>query len=159
MLKEVLDLRLWSYQIIRVLPDKHLLAQWRECVGIANTLIRSSKVNHTTINRLNDYPIIHFNLYCNLIVNEMRKRNFKVAQHYLDNFAVELGFKDDIEFEYLFDEETIKINDTYLFDEWHNDRYLKQCYYMFQEKYDTNMINLSEWEKICSFKLFDKLGY
>lgn len=33
----------------------------------------------------------------------------------------------------------------------HNDRYLKQCYYNLQEKYDRGIITQEEWEKIENF--------
>lgn len=33
----------------------------------------------------------------------------------------------------------------------HNDRYLKQCYYNLQEKYDRGIIGEDEWLKIVQF--------
>ena len=35
----------------------------------------------------------------------------------------------------------------------HNDRYLKQCYYNLQEKYDRHIITAEEWEKIIRITL------
>ena len=35
--------------------------------------------------------------------------------------------------------------------EWHNDRYLAQCYYNLQEKYDCGGISEDEWQKIEDF--------
>ena len=35
-----------------------------------------------------------------------------------------------------------------LFKNWHNDRYLKQCYYNLQEKYDCGGISDNEWKLI-----------
>ena len=38
-----------------------------------------------------------------------------------------------------------------LFKNWHNDRYLKQCFFNLQEKFDCDGIGLIEWEKIADF--------
>lgn len=35
-----------------------------------------------------------------------------------------------------------------LYSSWHNDRYLVQCYYNLQEKYDCGGIPREDWEKI-----------
>ena len=35
-----------------------------------------------------------------------------------------------------------------LYEGWHNDRYLAQCYYNLQEKYDCGGITEDEWQKI-----------
>ena len=35
-----------------------------------------------------------------------------------------------------------------LFHGWHNDRYLTQCFYNLQEKYDRGGITQEEWDKI-----------
>ena len=38
-----------------------------------------------------------------------------------------------------------------VFPEWHNDRYLWQCYYNLQEKYDCGGITQNEWDAIDLF--------
>ena len=35
-----------------------------------------------------------------------------------------------------------------IFGDWHNDRYLMQCYYNLQEKHDCGGISDDEWQKI-----------
>jgi hypothetical protein len=35
-----------------------------------------------------------------------------------------------------------------LFDGWHNERYLDQCFYNLQEKFDCGGITEEEWEKV-----------
>ena len=34
---------------------------------------------------------------------------------------------------------------------WHNERYLRQCYYNLQEKYDCGLIKEREWREIYDF--------
>ena len=41
-------------------------------------------------------------------------------------------------------------NDEFSFEHYpeHNDRYLRQCYFNLQEKYDRGIITFDEWKKI-----------
>jgi hypothetical protein len=67
----------------------------------------------------------------------MRKRGYKVCEEKLWKHQ-------------FWDETThteIDTNSLYL--GWHNDRYLKQCLYNLQEKYDCGGISEEEWEKIA----------
>lgn len=41
-----------------------------------------------------------------------------------------------------------------LFEGWHNERYLKQCYYNLQEKYDCGGISKEEWMKVYKYVNF-----
>ena len=34
---------------------------------------------------------------------------------------------------------------------WHNDRYLTQCYYNLQEKYDCGIVSADAWAKIDAY--------
>ena len=45
-----------------------------------------------------------------------------------------------------FDTDSYQIEDIYR--DWHNDRYLKQCYHNLQEKYDCGGITKDEWNII-----------
>ena len=45
-----------------------------------------------------------------------------------------------------------------LFSSWHNHRYLKQCYYNLQEKFDCGGISEEEWIKIKN-KFEEKLNH
>ena len=46
---------------------------------------------------------------------------------------------------------SVLINNEYepLFYNWHTDRYLIQCLYNLEEKYDRGGISQEEWDKIC----------
>ena len=35
-----------------------------------------------------------------------------------------------------------------IYNDWHNDRYFKQCFHNIQEKYDRGIISEEEWLKI-----------
>ena len=153
-------MRLWPYQMLDVLPYRQMLSQWRECLAISG-MIRNGdgKVNHATINRLNDYPIEHFCIYCKLVIKEFKRREWTIGTNAIgklneniDYESIECDYKEKIEK----DENGNEIKTVYvltpdgksekLFENFHNERYIKQCLYSFQEKYDVNMLNDKEWK-------------
>lgn len=136
-------MRLWHKDLILVLPRKQLVAQWRECCLIAKNIAENGTPNHILVNKIMSYPLNHFCYYGRLIELEMTKRGYRVKGDKFDkwlrneNYAVPYPYP------------------TYkeLFADWHNDRYLKQCYYNLEEKYDCGGIKHAEWRKIKKFVL------
>lgn len=124
-------MRLWHKDLIGVLPDKQLQGQWRECCLIAKAL-HDGNLNHLLVNKVKEYPIEDFINYTNLVCIEMRCRGKNPIWANFSKY-----FKWDY-IEYSRD----------IFDGWHNDRYLKQCYYNLQEKYDCGGISFEEWQKV-----------
>lgn len=130
-------MRLWHKDLIPVLPDKQLLGQWRECCAIARNIAEKGSPNHILVNKIMDYPLEHFLRYGELVNREMLERGFRPAlcrfSSFLDltdcNFGV-IVKKDD------------------LFQGWHNFRYLTQCIFNLQEKYDCGGISEEEYAKI-----------
>ena len=126
-------MRLWHKDLIPVLPKQQLLGQWRECCLIAKNIAEKGTPNHILVNRIMDYPIEHFFRYGIRVVNEMERRGYKVDLYkfirWFDRLSAEREYED-------------------IFDTWHNDRYLKQCYYNLQEKYDCGGITQAEWDTL-----------
>ena len=59
--------------------------------------------------------------------------------------------KRNIKYQVKFHEEIDDFCGEYIWFEFypeHNDKYLKQCYYNLQEKYDRGIITKEEWQKI-----------
>lgn len=139
-------MRLWHVGLIPVLPDKQLVSQWRECCAIAGKIAKTGSPNHILVNKVIDYPPIHILTYTSLVINEMHKRNFKISEKaYLDFCKnIENGIEHFNMYTYRY--VPAMIND--IFRDWHNDRYLKQCLYNLQEKYDCKGITKEEWSKI-----------
>ena len=138
-------MRLWHYKLIPYLPQKQLVAQWRECCCIAKNIADNGTPNHLLVNKILEYAPIHFIQYTNLILAEMNERGYKVSETSFLNFcnnmrASALCFNDK------WDSNIIK--DNKIFPYWHRDRYLKQCLYNLQEKFDCNGITYKEWIKI-----------
>lgn len=141
-------MRLWHKDLISVLPRKQLVAQWRECCSIASNIANKGTPNHALVNKVLEYPASHFLMYADAIIAEMKNRNYKVSQITYTRFlyhierACDIGYLSPI-INYVPGE----INEIY-FEDWHNIRYLIQCYYNLQEKYDCGIINENEWKLI-----------
>ena len=112
-------MRLWSYQLIPVLPNKMLVSQWRECIAIKRQWEKRT-LKHRLVSYVMDYDKQYFCEYTRMVVNEMQNRNIKFQMEFFDEI-------------YDFCDGDITAYDFY---PEHNDRYLKQCYYNLQEKYD-----------------------
>ena len=123
-------MRLWHKGLICVLPKQQLVSQWRECVCIAKNIKEKGMPNHILVNKIMQYDISHFYSYAVLVCSEMKSR----------------GYRCDFErFKKYCDSEVFK---SQPFENWHNKRYLTQCYYNLQEKYDCCGIKEDEWKKI-----------
>jgi uncharacterized protein (TIGR02328 family) len=126
-------MRLWHKDLISVLPRQQLLGQWRECCCIAKNLEEHGTPNHMLVNKLLDYPEAHFNVYASAIYEEIVKRHYKCDWNKFTKWRINRNRDWDLKD---------------IFPEWHNQRYLVQCYYNLQEKYDCGGITKEEWKLI-----------
>lgn len=158
-------MRTWPYQMLDSLPYRQLLSQWRECLAISGMIygdgnkISLDNINHATINRLKDYPLDHFIVYCDLVRKEFIRREWTIGTNTIEKLNNEINFENRlIELQSKINNKsvtngfikksTIYIDNQPLFENFHNERYIRQCLYSFQEKYDVGMINKEEWEKL-----------
>ena len=146
-------MRLWHYDLLDVLPKQQLCSQLRECVAIAKDIYEKGTTNHILINPIMDYDLNHFRYYCILVIQEMEKRGYNVSDKTKDKLNKYINHYKEM----MIMQTTTRIfilnneyNDGYreLFDDWHTDRYLKQCLYNLEEKYDRGGITQEEWNKI-----------
>lgn len=131
-------MRLWHKDLISVLPDKQLLGQWRECCCIARNISINGSPNHLLVNQIMDHSLNSFMVYCYHVQREMRKRGFKVNVHPTKYLHIPYP-------------SVCKLSEIY--NDWHNKRYLKQCFYNLQEKYDCGGMTDDEYAKILNFVL------
>lgn len=127
-------MRLWHYKLIPVLPNKMLISQWRECIGIKRQWEKGT-LKHRLVSYVMDYDKAMFASYMFDVMAEMNERHIKFQKKYYDEVH----------------EFCNGFSITYY--PQHNNRYLKQCYYNLQEKYDRGIISEEEWEKIESKKI------
>ena len=125
-------IRLWHYKLLPVLPDKMIVAEWRECIAIKRQWEKGT-LKHRLVSYVKDYDKGYFKTYVNKVIQEMTNRDIKYQQKYVDEFY-DFGIEG--------------INSKYYVYEEHNDRYLKQCLYNLEEKADREIITKEEWQKI-----------
>ena len=139
-------MRLWHYKLIPVLPRQQLISQWRECCGIAKLIFYQKTPNHILINKVTEYPAWQFMSYCHQVITEMKRRGYSITM--ASWIALDENLMYSEEEGYFANEDDFIYDPNKLFSEWHNDRYLRQCYYNLQEKYDCGGITDEEWQKI-----------
>lgn len=135
-------MRLWHKDLIKCLPRKQLVSQWRELKCIAKNIQEEGTPHHILVNRIMDYNLNHFCNYANYVYIEMKNRGYKINENVLtyinstEHYRYYMPFND-------------------VFSEWHNDVYLRECLYNLEEKYICGGISEPEWEEI-NYKFKDK---
>ena len=129
-------MRLWHYKLIPVLPNAMLVSQWRECIAIKRQWEKGT-LKHRLVSYVMNYDKKYFYSYIRDLTLELYKRNIK----YQNKIKGEL---------YAFCQKDFTVDNIMqqFYYKEHNDRYLKQCYYNLQEKYDRGIISEEEWQKI-----------
>ena len=136
--------RIWHYKLIPVLPNAMLVSQWRECIAIKRQWEKRT-LKHRLVSYVMNYDGEYFIRYVLRVADEMKKRNIKHQEIYIDEI-----------FNFCWNG---KIIQDWLNYKEHNDRYLKQCYYNLQEKYDRGIITKEEWQKIDEYYTREVMGY
>ena len=128
-------MRLWHKDLLEVLPREQLVSQWRECSAIAGNILTKGTPNHILVNKIMDYDLNEFVSYAFYVRAEMTKRGYRT----MDSVWKKIS----------------SVVDTYeclpadqLFQNWHNTKYLIQCVYNLEEKWDCGCISETDWLKI-----------
>lgn len=130
-------MRLWHKDLIHYLPRQQLITQWRECCAICSNWANKGTPNHLLVNKVMDYSKVEFYVYVEITISEFTFRGYQISKSSWKKFYENyLKIPDDKSY----------IKD--LFEDWHNDRYLKQCLFNLQEKYDCGGIPEEEWKLI-----------
>lgn len=134
-------MRLWHYKLIPYLPNKQLLAQWREL----NSIFKKQD-KHILINYIYEYSKEDLQQYANMVIFEMNKRGFNITSltNYFNYFNVNA--------------QGDKVYLEPLFKNHHNHRYLLQCFYNLQEKYDRGQKDFSEKQYNDLYDFIEKEG-
>ena len=132
-------MRLWHKDLIKVLPREQLVAQWRELSAIAGNLNTKGAPNHILVNKVCDYPREHFISYALYVRQDMTRRGYRT----MDSVWNKIYCTRESDYGEM---EIIPLED--LFPGWQNDRYLEQCYFNLEEKYDCGGVAQEWFEKI-----------
>ena len=121
-------MRLWHKDLIKVLPQTHLVAQWRELSAIAGAIEKSGTPNHVLVNFVLDYDYDNFISYAYYIREEMTSRGIRTMNTVWDKIVK------------LKPEWTLLPLDK-IYEQKMDDLYLKICYYNLYEKYLCGMFD------------------
>ena len=123
-------MRLWDFAMLKFLPQAQLKSQWRECVLIAKGLKENGTPNHLLVNRITNYQIEDFKIYCNKVLAEMLNRSYNVTSQSIDSEQAKMD----------------------CFPNWHNKEYLRVCYVNLYEKHyfgvGKSRITDEEWQRL-----------
>ena len=129
-------MRLWHKDLIEALPKQQLIAQWRELSAIASNIRVKGTPNHILVNKVMNYDFEHFISYAYYVRTEMTRRGYRTMDKVWDNICSVL------------DGECPILPKEDLFPEWHDYRYLVQCYHNLEEKYDCGGVTVEEFSNI-----------
>ena len=121
-------MRLWHKDLIKVLPQAHLVAQWRELSAIAGAIEKNGTPNHVLVNFVLDYDYDNFISYAHYIREEMTKRGIRTMNSVWDKIVS------------LKPEWTLLPLDK-IYEQKMDNLYLKICYYNLYEKYLCGMFD------------------
>ena len=125
-------MRLWHYSLLPYLPKSQLIAQWREL----NSIYKKED-KHILINYIYEYDKDDLYYYTILVLGEMINRKIEIRN--LQNMIRYFELKDEIIYYVLPNANkciNLIITKHQPFQNHHNNRYLLQCFYNLQEKYD-----------------------
>jgi uncharacterized protein (TIGR02328 family) len=128
-------MRLWHKHLIEVLPREQLVAQWRECSAIAGNIKTKGTPNHILVNKIMNYPMNHFISYSFYLRQEMTRRGYRTMNSVWNKIC---SVCDDYNI--------LPIEELY--PDWHNKKYMRQCIYNLEEKYDCGGIKEEDFKKI-----------
>ena len=135
--RESKTMRLWHYKLITFLPKSQLIAQWREL----NSIFKKQN-KHILINYVYEYPKEDLFTYTYMILQELYNRNVTIKnwRNYDKYFA---DFRGQEKYHY----------SSAPFSAHHNNRYLLQCFYNLQEKFDRNQkdFDVIDYFRLCDF--------
>lgn len=132
-------MRLWHYKLIPFLPKSQLIAQWREL----NSIFKKQD-NHILINYVYEYPKEDLMEYTCRLLREMRRRDITIKSK--ENMNKYFGKEKNEIFNNLVSLRKEYKGNYIPFRKHHNNRYLIQCYFNLQEKYDRGQKDFSGFE-------------
>ena len=129
-------MRLWHKDLIDILPQRQLVAQWRECCAIARSIAVNGSPKHILVNKIMDYPMDEFWAYTRRVYHEMRSRGYSCDFSCFAQWFPKVAVSDK------------EVDEIDIFANWHTKRYFWQCYANLEEKYDCGGVPEEDWHRI-----------
>lgn len=125
-----------------ILPREQLVSQWRELSSIASHIRDTGTPNHVLVNPIINYPLNHFITYAAYVRAEMTKRGYRTMDRVWANIC---SVVDNNDYNIVPIEE--------VFPAWHDDEYLRICYWNLYEKHIRGGISDEVWRPIHEYVL------
>lgn len=130
-------MRLWHKKLLAYLPDNFLSQQLKDCSKLSTQIAKYNTTKDRIVSKVMCYGKEDFNSYCNLVIAEMMQRELPISKATIGKIHTNTGFVLDLD----------EVNSN-IYADWHNHRYLVQCYYALQEYRDCGLINDKDWNRI-----------
>ena len=145
-------MRLWHKDLLPYLPMQQMISQWRECCAIAAKLNgEDHSPNHILVNKILDYDPMHFYEYTNIVIEQFSLRGYSIAEKALIDYQKNYnGWVKWLKAELPWRVADAMVLREDVYSSWMNKRYLRQCYYNLEEKYDCGGIPDDEWDRVIS---------
>lgn len=131
-------MRLWHIDLLPYLPNQMIISQWRECLAIKRQWDKGT-LKHRLVSYVMRYEKIWLFDYVKVLIAQMKNRNINYQKNLYDEF-----YEWSEQNTYIMKPPILRYSE-------HDDRYLKQCYYNLQEKYDREIISEDVWQRIERF--------
>jgi hypothetical protein len=111
-------------------------------------MLGAGTLNHYIVNRVMNYPLEHFACYCDLVREAFDIRGFKIGVNTIEKLNSNINYQGleytvvKIPMEHWVD---VSVDGQPLLGQWHNQRYLRQCMYKFEEINDCGGLYQEQW--------------
>lgn len=134
-------MRIFHKNMIKALPTKTLFHQWKELKEIVKNIYDNGTPGHLLVNHVMKYPASHLKLYSQIVLDELKKREWKITNKSIEDFNQQLTVSQDK----FIGSINKPVDESDLFLGWHDDKYLTICYYNLDEKHDCGGIKEEDW--------------
>lgn len=130
---------IWHKDLIPYLPKAQLMVQWEYCYHILEVLLDKGTLEGSFSKVLN-YSFTQFASYTYVVLVEIRKREYDLDANSLVLFISNL-FK-------LRDNFNNTCKEMEIYEDWHNDDYLKECLHDLEKQVNMGNISMEDWSII-----------
>ena len=125
-------MRLWHKDLISVLPQKQLVAQWRECCCVISNIAKNGTPNHILVNYVLDYSLDEFRCYTNEVLKVMRSRGYNPNPKMMRNQLLKRYSEQEVN-KFIVLGKDISKRGLMIYKE-HNNEYLQECLFNLKNK-------------------------
>ena len=138
-------MRIWHKWLLSALPDRKIIAQWRDCCTVARNIDIIGIPNDVLIDKpISKYPLSHLYAYSMIVIEEMNSRGIAVSTVSFANFEKHIFSAMEKMCDAL---EDLSFDEVFAL--WHAEKYFWTCINaLLEEYYFCEELSDEEWDKI-----------